>query len=263
VQVLQQAWLLFMLPHSVVAVSIATAYFTRMSGHAAHGDLPAVRQDLSSTLRIIGIFTVFGTVGLSVLAYPLSRIFLENDYSAVAGMGNVLIAFMPGLVLYSALFVVQRVFYAMDDTRTSFVVQCVQVGLFVIGALACLALPSAWIGVGIALVTTISGSVQTVVAVLLVRRRIGGVDGRRVVGRHLQYLGLALVSGLFGLLVVFALGGFSASGYAQSGKLGAIVTVVGAGAAMAVVYVGLLAAFRNPELAAASDTVLARFRRRH
>lgn len=38
VQVLQQAWLLFMLPHGVIAVSIATAYFTRMSGHAAKGN---------------------------------------------------------------------------------------------------------------------------------------------------------------------------------------------------------------------------------
>jgi putative peptidoglycan lipid II flippase len=262
VQVLSQAWLLFMLPHSVIAVSIATAYFTRMSGHAARGDLRAVRQDLSSTLRVIGIFTVFGTVALSVLAYPLSRIFLENEFSTVAGMGDVLIAFMPGLALYSALFVVQRVFYAMNDTRTSFFVQCVQVGLFVAGALACLALPAGLIGIGIAAVTTVSGSIQTIVAVLLVRQRIGGVDGRRVLVRHLQYLGLALVAGSVGVLVVLALGGFTTGGFGQSGKVGAIVTVAAGGAAMAVVYLGLLAAFRNPELASAAATVLARFRSR-
>jgi len=39
VAVLRYAWLIFMLPHSIVAVSIATAYFTRMSQHARDGDL--------------------------------------------------------------------------------------------------------------------------------------------------------------------------------------------------------------------------------
>jgi putative peptidoglycan lipid II flippase len=262
VQVLQQSWLLFMLPHSVIAVSIATAYFTRMSGHAAKGDLPGMRTDLSSSLRTIGIFNVFAAVALSVVAYPLARFFTDTGFRDVRGMGDVILAFMPGLILFSMLFVLQRVFYALGNTRTPFFMQCVQSGLFVIGALACIALPSQWIGVGIAAVTSVAGSAQAIVAIVLVRRRIGGIDGRIVAVRHLQYLGLALVAGAIGLVVVFALGGFSANGFAQADKVGAVVTVLAAGAAMAIVYVGLLAAFRNPELASASATVLARFRRR-
>ena len=35
--VLRFSWLIFMLPHSVVTVSLATAYFTRMSAHARDG----------------------------------------------------------------------------------------------------------------------------------------------------------------------------------------------------------------------------------
>jgi len=181
----------------------------------------------------------------------------------VSGMGNVLLAFMPGLILFSMLFVLQRVFYALGDTRTPFFMQCVQSGLFVIGALACIALPSSLIGVGIAAVTSIAGSAQAVVAIVLVRRRIGGIDGRRVFVRHLQYLGLAIIAGLVGVAVVFALGGFSANGFGQADKVGAVVTVVAAGLSMAVVYLGLLAAFRNPELGAATATITSRFRRSH
>ncbi len=48
--VLQNAWLLFMLPHSIITVSIATAYFTRMSHDAERGDLAAVRRNLSLSL---------------------------------------------------------------------------------------------------------------------------------------------------------------------------------------------------------------------
>ncbi len=261
VQVLQQAWLLFMLPHGVIAVSIATAYFTRMSGHAARDNLAGMRADLSSSLRSIGIFNVFAAVAISVVAFPLSRFFTDTGYRDVTGMAQVILAFMPGLILFSMLFVLQRVFYALGDTRTPFFMQCVQSGLFVVGALACIALPVQWIGVGIAAATSVAGSAQAVVAIVLVRRRIGGLDGRIVLIRHLQYLALALVAGCVGLVVVFALGGFSPAGFAQADKVGAVVSVVAAGAAMAIVYLGLLALFRNPELSSASSTISARFRR--
>lgn len=261
VQVLQQAWLLFMLPHSVIAVSIATAYFTRMSGHAAKGNLAGMRGDLSSSLRTIGIFNVFAAVAISVVAFPLARFFTDTGYTDVSGMAQVILAFMPGLILFSMLFVLQRVFYALGDTRTPFFMQCVQSGLFVIGALACIPLPAHLIGVGIAAVTSIAGSAQAVVAIVLVRRRIGGIDGRIVFIRHLQYLAVALAAGCVGLVMVFALGGFAPAGFAQSDKVGAVVTVVVAGAAMAVVYLGLLAVLRNPELNTATSTLTARFRR--
>lgn len=262
VQVLQQSWLLFMLPHSVIAVSIATAYFTRMSGHAAKGDLAALRGDLSSSLRTIGIFNVFAAVAIAVVAFPLARFFTDTGFRDVSGMGDVILAFMPGLILFSMLFVLQRVFYALGDTRTPFFMQCVQSALFVIGALLCIGLPAQWIGVGIAVVTSIAGSAQAVVAIVLVRRRIGAIDGRIVFIRHVQYLGGALVAGFVGLVVVFALGGFSATGFAQADKSAAVTTVLAAGAAMAIVYLALLALFRNPELGAASAMLSSRLRRR-
>jgi putative peptidoglycan lipid II flippase len=262
VSALQYTWLIFMLPHSVIAVSIATVYFTRMSGHASAGDLPGMRADLSASLRSIGLLIVFAAVALSVVAYPFARFFTAG-YDNVRAMGNVLLAFLPGLILFSMLFVLQRVFYALGDTRTPFFMQCVQSGLFIIGALLCAALlPKEWIGVGIAAVTSIAGSAQAVVAIVLVRRRIGGIDGRLVLRRHVQYLLLALVSGAVGLGVLLLVGGLSPTGFAESGRVPALLSIVVVGTVMAAVYFGLLAAFRNPELAAVTQTVTARFRRK-
>ena len=258
---LQNSWLIFMLPHSVIAVSIATAYFTRMSGHAQSGQLVAMRDDLSASLRSIGLLIVFAAVALSVVAYPFARFFTDTGFTDVRGMGNVILAFLPGLILFSTLFVLQRVFFALGDTRTPFLLQCVQSGLFVVGAILCMTLPSEWIGVGVAAVTSLAGSMQAVVAVVLVRRRLGGIDGRRIIMRHLQYLGLSLVSGAIGLALVVLLGGLDAGGFAQSGKVAAIVTIAVSGGTMAVIYLGLLALFRNPELAAVTGTLIARFRR--
>lgn len=257
---LQAAWLVFMLPHSVVAVSIATAYFTRMSGHATRGDLPAVRADLSSSLRGIGLLIVFSAVALAVVAYPFSR-FFETDFTKVLAMGNVILAFLPGLVLFSALFVVQRVFYALGDTRTPFLLQCLQSVLFVVGALACGLLPAEWIAVGVAAVTTLAGGTQAIVALVLVRARLGGTGGRGVVLRHLQYLGLSLLAGVAGFGVLAALGGLSASGFAQTGRLEALVSIAAVGLVMGVVYLGLLALLRNPELASVTRSLTRRLGR--
>ena len=56
------AWLIFMLPHSVVTVSVATAYFTRMSQHAANDKLDEFVKDLTTGLRVIAL--------VSVILYP-------------------------------------------------------------------------------------------------------------------------------------------------------------------------------------------------
>ena len=262
ISAVQNSWLVFMLPHSVVAVSIATAYFTRMSAHAARGDLGSLRSDASASLRAIGLVIVFATVALAVVAYPFARVF-ETNFANVAAMGNVILAFLPGLIAYSALFIVQRVLYALDDMRTSFGMQCVQTAVFIAGALACTALPAEWIGVGIAVVTSISTIVQTALGVVLVRRRLHGMDGRLILRRHLQYLAVAIVAGAVGLAVVILLGGFSADGFAQAGKFEAIGSMIVAGSLMAVTYGTGLLMLRNPELGAVTAAIAARLRARN
>lgn len=256
---LQNSWLIFMLPHSVVAVSIATTYFTRMSGHASRGDLHSVRQDLSSSLRSIGMLIVFSAVALSVVALPFARVY-EEQFANARSMSAVILAFMPGLILFSMLFIVQRVFYALGDTRTPFFMQCVQSGIFVVGALLCSAfLAAEWIGVGIAVVTSVAGSAQALVALFLARRLLGGIDGRLVIRRHVQYFVFALLAGTVGIGVVSLCGGYSAQGFAQSGRFAAIVSIALAGAVMATVYFGTLALTKNPQLHSVRSTISRRF----
>lgn len=258
---LQNAWLIFMLPFSVIAVSIVTAYFTRMSGHAHSGDRAAVRSDVSESLRSIGLLIVFATVALCVVAYPFSRAF-TTGFTEAQGLGTVLLAYLPGLILYTILFVLQRVFYSYGDTRTPFLVQCGQSTLFIVGAIACGGLPNEWIAVGIAAVSSITFGLQAIVTIVLVIRKLDGMDGRLVLLRHLQYLGLSLISGAFGFALLLAFGGLSADGFAQSGRFPALLSIASIGVIMAIVYFGLLRVFRNPELSAVTGVIRARLRRR-
>jgi putative peptidoglycan lipid II flippase len=255
------AWLIFMLPHSVITVSIATAYFTRMSEHAAADRLDGVRDDLSGAIRGITLIIMLAAAVLVVVAYPFSAVFETASFTDTQALGNVVLAFALGLVPFSTLFVVQRTFYALGDTRTPFRFTLFQVVLFTLGALACLMLEPGVRAVGIALVTTIAGIAQLALATFLLRRRLGTLDGRRIfagLGRSLLALLVPIAAGVTLLIV---LGGTSQGGFAVSSIVGAVVTMAVIGASMAALYFAGLWLLRSPELRGFATPLISRFRR--
>lgn len=257
---LQNAWLIFMVPFSVIVVSTMTVYFTRMSGHAAAGNLAGVRADLSSSMRAIGMILVFSTAALIVAAYPLSRIFTDQ-FDNLVGMGNVIIAYAIGLVPFSMFFVLQRVFYSLEDTRTVFYIVLARAVLFVIASLLVALLPVERIGIAMAFATSAVAFAQFVIIFFVLRRRLGSLDGRLVLRRHTQYLAAGLVAGAAGFVVLALLGGLRSGGFAVAHAGSAIVSIGAIGAVMAAVYVALLMAMHNPELRVVVGTVMTRFRR--
>ncbi|MGH3703414.1 MAG: murein biosynthesis integral membrane protein MurJ [Agromyces sp.] len=256
----QTAWLIFMLPHSVITVSIATAYFTRMSEHAATGDLRKVRNDLSSAVRGVGVILMIATAVLMVCAFLFARVFSSVEPLVVAG-GALVLAYLVGLIPFSVLFIVQRTFYSLGDTKTPFFITLVQVVLIVAGTLACIALPSAWVAFGIAVVITVAGTIQAILAVVLLRRRIGPLDGRRIFvayGRSALALVLPVIAGL---AVLWALGGTTFDGFAFSSIFSAILSMAIIGAVMSIIYFAVLWMLRSPELRGFAAPLVARLRR--
>ena len=256
----QNAWLIFMLPHSVITVSIATAYFTRMSEHAATGDLRKVRDDLSSAVRGVGVILMIATAVLMVCAFLFARVFSSVEPLVVAG-GALVLAYLVGLIPFSVLFIVQRTFYSLGDTKTPFFITLVQVVLIIAGTLACIALPSAWVAFGIAVVITVAGTIQAILAVVLLRRRIGPLDGRRIFvayGRSALALVLPVI---VGLAVLWGLGGTSFDGFAFSSIFSAILSMALIGISMSIVYFAVLWMLRSPELRSFAAPLVARLRR--
>ena len=258
---IDSAWLVFMLPHSVITVSIATAYFTRMSEHARDGKLDLVRDDLSGAIRGVSLILMLATAVLVVIAYPFAAVFQPGDLANASALGNVIIAFAIGLVGFSILFVVQRTFYALGDTRTPFVFTLVQVIVFTLAALACTLLPVEWIAVGVALSTTIATTVQLILAVVLLRRPLARLDGRRVAVSLLRDLAAVILPIAAGVGLLIALGGFRDDGFAIGTRVGAIVSMAIIGSVMAVLYLGILWLLRSPELRGFAEPVMARLRR--
>jgi putative peptidoglycan lipid II flippase len=261
VTVLSTAWLVFMLPHSVITVSIATAYFTRMSGHASTGDIAAVRTDASSAIRGTTLIIMLASAVLIVCAYPFAAVFV-GPFTQVQAVGNVILAYMLGLVAFCVLFVVQRTFYSLSDTKTPFYFTLFQVILVVAGTIGCAFLPEQWIAFGIASVVTIAGIAQSILAAYLLRRKIGGIDGARILRSLLKYTLAATPAIIVGALVLFMMGGTVDGGFAVSSRITAIISMVVIGLAMSAAYFGMLILLRVPELKVVLDPALARIRRR-
>jgi putative peptidoglycan lipid II flippase len=262
VTVLAMAWLIFMLPHSIITVSIATAYFTRLSEHAASGNMRGLIADVSGATRGITTIIMIATAVLIVVAYPFAAIFSWESFVHTQAFGNVIIAYLVGLVAFSILFVLQRTFYALSDTKTPFYFTLFQVSLVVIGTLGCLLLPKDLTAVGIGSVITIAGTAQTVVAALLLRRRIGHLDSRRIIRSLVKNAVALLIPLAVGVLLIITLGGTREGGFAVSGIVQAMISMAIIGFVMIVLYIGGLCLMRSDELAAAVGPMMRRLRRK-
>jgi putative peptidoglycan lipid II flippase len=260
VAVLATAWLIFMLPHSVITVSVATAYFTRMSEHAAQGKLDLVREDASSAIRGTSLIIVLAAAVIGVCAYPFAAVFVPGSFAQVQSVGNVIIAFIVGLLAFCVLFVVQRTFYALGDTRTPFFFTLFQVVLVIIGVLGCALLPSEWIAFGIASVITVAGIAQTSLATFLLRRRLGAIDGKRIAQSLAKYLVAAVIPIGLGVMLVITLGGTRDGGFAVSGIAQALLSMVVIGAVMSVAYLAMLVVMRSSELETFAEPFIRRIR---
>lgn len=256
--VMSYAWLIFMLPHSIITVSLVTVFYPRMSEHAAEGDHLALRDDVRQALRIVLLVMVMADAALLAAAVPFSAFFSRTPSDAHA-MALVLAAYLVGLLPFTALFVVQRCFYALADTRTPFRFTLVQLVVVVAGTLLCALLPYEYRAAGIAAVVSVGAVVQFAVAARLLRRRIGSFVGEEL-ARSLVRYALAAVPALVAGLVVLAVTGGFADGWTVASRWGGFAGTVLVGLVVAVVYAGVLAALRAPELGTAIRLVSDRLR---
>lgn len=256
------AWLIFMLPHSVVTVSIATAYFTRMAEHQQAGKMQEFKQDLTTALRVIAMVSVIASAVLIVLSYPVARVFV-GEYPATSALGNVIAAFMIGLLPFSFVYMMQRAFFALEDTRTPFIFTSIQIAIHIAGSITLgFLMPKQFLVVSIALLTALSICIQGLIAYSLLKKRIGGLNGFGVSRSTIKFVLAALPAAALGAGLLWLLGGMGAESFALSSVLGAVSTSVLVGSLMGTSYLLLLWLFRARELNELFAALGGRFGRR-
>lgn len=119
----QKAHLIFMLPHSVITVSIVTAMLPALSRIAHSGDLRQVGSDVARTMRIVAVLIAPIAAILTVNGAAVAILLFGYGAAtpAQAGlMGLIVSVFMLGLLPFTLFYVLLRGYYALEDTRTPF-----------------------------------------------------------------------------------------------------------------------------------------------
>ena len=258
---LETAAMLYIIPHSIITLSLATVLFNNMARAYTEKKYDEVRDTLSQGLRAIGVATVFCSAVLIVLAGPISIWFSGGSNVSAALQAQVLVLLAVSAPFLSATFLMNRAFYAREDAKTPLVMQVILSALGVALALVAAALPADKIIFGLAIAYSVGNVAAVVVSHIYLKRSLGDYGAGRVVDVHIRLVVAALGSAAVGAAGLWLLGGYAVDGYAWQSLASATVVLVVCGALMAVAYYLLLRALKVTELDAFLKPLLAKLRR--
>lgn len=204
------AYTFFQMPYAVIAVSILTARQPGWATAWSAGQPAALRRQVASALRSLFALIVPTTVVVAVVAEPLIRVLGQHGATTVAqatATGDVLAVLTLGLPGFCTYLLYIRAYQAMQDTRTAFLLYCLENGLNVVLAAA---LFRPWGVEGVAASVSVAYTVAAVVAGASLRRRLASPE--RQIGRTPAFaarrsLVLSLPAGALAWLAEHAVGG--------------------------------------------------------
>jgi putative peptidoglycan lipid II flippase len=172
---------LVVLPLGLFGIAISTAAFPTMAERIDAGEVAAFRRLFSGALRAVFLLSVPSAAGLIVLAGPILRLLWRTGKfgeGAIASVEFCLIYYGASLIGLSGLQIVNRAFYALKDIRTP---PLVGVGYtLVVVALAKAWMPGPLQYAAVAAATSVGVTVGMLAAFEVLRRKLGGIDGRAI-----------------------------------------------------------------------------------
>lgn len=259
ISALRAAQRIMQLPIGVFAIAIAVAVFPTLTGHAARKERTEFKKTMSLGVRTIIFITLPSSIGLIALREPIVRLlfqqgrFTPEDTQATA---YALFFYCIGLFAYSAIQLLNRVFYSLQDTRTP-----VTVGIFTI--LINIGLNFLLIRYyahgGLAFAYSLAGIVNMAGLLWVLRKRIGSIDGRKMTYSFLKTLGVSVIMGLAVYQTAAVVENFVDIGF----KSGQLIQVLAGVVVGAVIFIGLALALKMEEGELAKKLILKRFAPKH
>jgi putative peptidoglycan lipid II flippase len=189
VTALDNANRLMQVPYGVLGTSFAIALFPTLSALAAQRLWGDYRLQISQGIRRVTFMSLPTSVLLMVLSVPAVRLVFQHGRLVTGSDVNVtaltLILFAIGVPMWCLQAIIARGFYALQDTLTVVITGTIMTVIFVglsVGFVHVLHNPRAiwWAPAGLALITSIAAGLHSIVLIWILRNRIGGIDGRRV-----------------------------------------------------------------------------------
>ncbi len=194
--------LLWVLPHSLITVGLATAILPSLSRMVANGELPEVAREFTKAIRLalaalVPVALIFLTLGV-----PIGEMAFRKGGALV---GWTLVFFAIGLVPFSVQYLILRGYYAFEDTRSTFLIQLVIAGLnavlAIIGATFIAPNPN-WVAPALAGAFTLAYVGGVVVSARHFRVHVPDIDWRGLANHVVRIVIAAAPGAVVGLLLV-------------------------------------------------------------
>ncbi len=211
---LSYAFRLMQFPIGIFGVAIGTASVPVLSRMASEGKFDDFRKTLSSSLNLVFLMTLPSACGLIVLGEPIIRLIYERgkfDAGATTMTAWALMGYAIGLTGYAAIKILSPAFYALDDAKTPMIIAVCSIA---VNALASYFFRN-WLSnfgvspeysngyghVGVALATSSVALVNFFALALMMRKRIGRIDGKEIISAFLR---IAAASAVMSIVCYFS-----------------------------------------------------------
>ena len=201
-----KAFIIFQLPHGLLAVSLATTLVPELSRLIHLDNEAAFARRMSDGIRYTAMLTIPAAVGLFLLAKPIVGTLLQHgnfDQVATSNTARALSGLALGVAGFSVYLFVLRGFYARNDTRTPFLINLVENALNIVFALL---LVDRFDVLGLGIAYSLAYLISAAIALLVLHRSTPSlqlspllVSILRIVGAAaLMAVTIRLTSGLIG-----------------------------------------------------------------
>lgn len=235
-----RAYLWFVLPHGLLAVSIATTFLPKMSRAVVRNEPAELVRHGSIGIRLVALVTIPASIGLFVLRRSIIGAAFEHgnvtSFDALQ-TSRALAGFALGLAGFSVYLFVLRIFYAQHDARTPFLLNLVENALNI--ALAILLVDRyGLLGMGLAFGLAYIGAAA--LAMVVLERKVS------------EFPFIATLTGLARMAIAATAMGFTmwpiARAVGANTGIDAVIRIAVSGSAGVVVYLATLLTLRSPEL---------------
>jgi putative peptidoglycan lipid II flippase len=186
------------LPIGLFGVAIASATLPAIARSAAENNIPEFRSTLSASLGLVFLLSFPSAVGLALLAEPIVGLvyqrghFTGNDTHQTA---LALSCYALGLIGYSAIKVLTPAFYALHEVRLPMLASLASIATNYALNLAFIRVLG-WGHAGLAFSTSLVATINFLVLIFFLRRKIRRLEGRRLLRSFVRILGASAAMGL-------------------------------------------------------------------
>ncbi|CCJ34303.1 murein biosynthesis integral membrane protein MurJ [Caloramator australicus] len=242
IAVLNFANKLNMFVYGIFAVAITTVIYPTLSTYSAQENLKAYKDALIKGINVILLIMLPATMWMMVLRQPIVDIVFKRgafDNNAAYLTSLALLFYSPGMIFVGVRDVIGRAFYSIKDTKTPMINGVVGVVLNIILNIVLVKI----MGVsGLALATSISVIVVTLLLIRSLNRKIEDIGMKKLISSFNKMLLSSLVMGA----VVFVLNKFLQLKFGTGFK-GDVISVFGCAFVGALVYFGMIHIFKLEE----------------